>query len=125
LKLQHLQLNADLSGDGAKKNKGHSKGKNKEGTVSGNNFSNPVGVPILKPTNDELHSEVNGPVQYKFPKFKLTGGSNRAGKLIKKRQLVTDDRYYLLVQFNFTLDGKSYHVCTLFNFLFIYCTNEQ
>jgi len=47
-----------------------------------------------------------GPLQYDFPKLELSGGRRRKGRL----NLVTDDRYYLVVQFKFTYDEKEYHV---------------
>jgi len=74
------------------------------GNISNNRIRNPAlkeGYPVVESTPAE-----KGPLQYKFPNLKLSGGKRREGN----QNRVTDDRFYLVVQFKFTFDDKEYHV---------------
>jgi len=76
---------------------------NKIGNISNhciNGIKSTDAYAVLGPAAEE------GPLQYNFPKLKLSGGRRREGNPNR----VTDDRFYLVVQFNFTFDKKEYHV---------------
>jgi len=96
----HSQLtilvdSADLSVD--------KKTSDKIGKVSNHRVKQLNGYPVV-----DSGAEEEGPLQYNFPKLKLSGGKRREGRQHHNR--VTDDRYYLVVQFKFTFDEKEYHV---------------
>jgi len=82
------------------------------GKISNNRIKNPVlkdEQPVVESGAEEGPGESGaeeGPVQCNFPKLKLSGGRRREGR----DNRVTDDRYYLVVQFKFTFEEKEYHV---------------
>jgi len=76
------------------------------GIISNHRVKLPKGYPVLD--SSHLFRAEKQPLQYNFPKLKLSRGSRRRGRNTWSR--VTDDRYYLVVQFKFTFDDKEYHV---------------
>jgi len=91
--LSKLVRSADLSVDNQK--------RDMVGIISDHRIQQPQGYPVLQSGAVE-----EGPLQYNFPRLQLSGGRRRKGR----RNRVTDDRYYLVVQFKFTFDDKEYHV---------------